>query len=161
MISVSSTAVGGSGVVPPTSSAAPNNGTAGGANTPSAGVVAAPASLGTTYGSNASSGTDGNTSAATATDTTIAGQIAKAAHAQSSANATPATDAQLEDLQSKMAKLNPELTFVLEKGSSRAVIQLMDRTTKEVIQQFPSEAAMQISKELERYANGKLVNKVA
>jgi uncharacterized FlaG/YvyC family protein len=76
-------------------------------------------------------------------------------------NAPPATEESIAELQSKMNKLNPELTFVLDKNSNRAVIQLTDRNTKEVIQQFPSEAALQISQELDRYANGKLLSKVA
>ena len=152
MISVSSTAVGGSGVLPPTTSAAPNNSATGS-------VAPGFGNGGSLLPPTASAAPDPDSSATP--DTTIAGQISKTTQGQQGAKAPLATDQQVADLQSKMAKLNPELTFVLEKGSGRAVIQLMDRTTKEVIQQFPSEAAMQISKELDRYANGKLVNKVA
>jgi flagellar protein FlaG len=68
---------------------------------------------------------------------------------------------QVLDLQAKMDKLNPALAFVLDQNSGRAVIQLTDRTTKEIIQQFPSAAAIQISKALDRFENGKLLNKTA
>ena len=60
-----------------------------------------------------------------------------------------------------MDRLNPELTFVVDKTSDRTVIQLTDRSTGQVIQQFPSEAAEQIAKQLDSYANGKLINKIA
>ena len=65
---------------------------------------------------------------------------------------------EVQALQAKMDKLNPALAFVVDQHSGRALIQLTDRATKEVIQQFPSEAAIQISKALDRFANGKLVN---
>ena len=64
---------------------------------------------------------------------------------------------QVHDLQVKMDKLNPALAFVVDQTSGRALIQLTDRNTKEVIQQFPTAAAMQISKALEK---GQLINKV-
>ena len=60
-----------------------------------------------------------------------------------------------------MEKLNPELTYVVNPSGGEPMIQLMDRTTKQVIQQFPSQAALQISKELDRFTNGKLINKTA
>ena len=135
--------------MPPVTSAAPNTAAQSG------GPVTASGS------STLSAASTSPTASAAPADTTIAGQIAKDSQTKADPNAPTATEQQVEELQSKMAKLNPELTFVLEKGSNRAVIQLMDRTTKEVIQQFPSEAAIQISRELDRYANGKLVNKVA
>jgi flagellar protein FlaG len=66
---------------------------------------------------------------------------------------------QVQDLQLKMDKLNPALAFVVDQGSGRAMIQLTDRTTKEVIQQFPTEAAMQISKALDKFEKGQLLSR--
>ena len=60
-----------------------------------------------------------------------------------------------------MAQLNPELTYVVNPSGGEPMIQLMDRATNQVIQQFPSEAAVQITKELDRFENGKVINKVA
>jgi flagellar protein FlaG len=68
---------------------------------------------------------------------------------------------QVHALQVKMDKLNPALAFVVDQDSGRAVIQLTDRATKEVIQQFPSEAAMQISKALDRFQKGQLIDLTA
>ncbi len=66
---------------------------------------------------------------------------------------------QVHDLQIKMNKLNPALAFVLDQSTGRALIQLTDRDTKEVIQQFPTAAAIQISKALDRFEKGQLINK--
>jgi uncharacterized FlaG/YvyC family protein len=68
---------------------------------------------------------------------------------------------QVHDLQVKMDKLNPSLAFVLDQTTGKALIQLTDRHTNEVIQQFPSAAAIQISKALDRFEKGQLVNKTA
>ena len=67
---------------------------------------------------------------------------------------------QVQELQIKMDRRNPALAFVLDESSGRALIQLTDRNTKEVIQQFPAEAALQISKELDRFAKGHLLHKM-
>jgi len=148
MVSVSSSVVGGSGSALPVLPTAPTTGT-----------VSSNSVISTATSVSAGSGTGSNTDG-TSSDT-IAAQIAKAMQAGKLNNAAPASEDTMAELQSKMNKLNPELTFVLDKSSNRAVIQLMDRNTKEVIQQFPSAAALQISQALDRYANGKLVNKVA
>ena len=66
---------------------------------------------------------------------------------------------QVHELQVKMDKLNPALAFVVDSASGRAMIQLTDRSTNEVIQQFPSEAVMQISKVLDRFEKGQLVSR--
>jgi flagellar protein FlaG len=67
----------------------------------------------------------------------------------------------VHDLQVKMDKLNPSLAFVLDQTTGKALIQLTDRNTNEVIQQFPSAAAIQISKALDRFEKGQLINKTA
>lgn len=69
-------------------------------------------------------------------------------------------ESQVNELQEKMDKLNPQLAFVLDASSGRAVIQLTDRVTKEVIRQFPTEVAMQISRALDRFEKGQLVSRV-
>ena len=84
--------------------------------------------------------------------------VAKAA----SKEVSPSTlNSQVRALQTKMDSLNPSLAFVVDQASGRLVIQLTDRHTKEVIQQYPSEAAIQISQALDRFDNGKLLNQTA
>jgi flagellar protein FlaG len=68
-------------------------------------------------------------------------------------------DRQVHDLQVKMDKLNPALAFVLDPDSGRALLQLTDRATKEVILQFPSQAALQISKALDQFQKGQLISR--
>ena len=94
------------------------------------------------------------------------------AHVATAAGAAPAAAAsaktlskeeiakQVHELQAKMDKLNPALTFVVDKDSGRALIQLTDRATKEVILQFPSEAALQISKALDQFQKGQLISRI-
>jgi flagellar protein FlaG len=66
---------------------------------------------------------------------------------------------QVHAMQDKMDKLNPALAFVVDKDTGKALIQLTDRVTKEVILQFPTEAALQITKALDRFQKGQLVNR--
>lgn len=115
---------------------------------------------------------DGTSALPTANSPTAGVAASSGASASSSAstsstpaNAKPATAlskaelaSQVHALQAKMDKLNPALAFVVDEDSGRALIQLTDRATKEVIQQFPTEAAMQISKALDRYQKGQLIN---
>lgn len=68
---------------------------------------------------------------------------------------------QVHAMQDKMDKLNPALAFVVDKDTGKALIQLTDRATKEVILQFPTEAALQITRALDRFAKGQLVNRTA
>jgi flagellar protein FlaG len=64
----------------------------------------------------------------------------------------------LKDMQSKISQIAPELQFSVDQQSGRTVIMLTNMTTHEIIQQFPSEAALQISAELDRYEKGRLIN---
>ncbi len=83
----------------------------------------------------------------------------------SSANAKVLTPAELQSaiyaLQVKMDKLNPALSFVVDQSTGHTLIQLTDRETKEVIQQFPSEVALQIARAIDRFAKGMLVDRTA
>ena len=64
----------------------------------------------------------------------------------------------LNDMQSKISQVAPELQFSVDQQCGRTVIMLTNMTTHEIIQQFPSEAALQISAELDRYEKGRLIN---
>lgn len=98
----------------------------------------------------------------------VATKLVESQGAGSGSNKTPANPiskaelaSQVHDLQVKMDKLNPSLAFVLDQTTGKALIQLTDRNTNEVIQQFPSAAAIQISKALDRFEKGQLINKTA
>lgn len=91
------------------------------------------------------------------------GDLAQASKAggktQSAALSEEELARQVHAMQDKMDKLNPALAFVVDKDTGRALIQLTDRATKEVILQFPTEAALQITKALDRFAKGQLVDR--
>lgn len=67
----------------------------------------------------------------------------------------------VQEMQTKMDKLNPDLAFSIDQASGRTVIELTDRATHEVIQQFPSEAVLRISKALDQFQKGQLLNRKA
>ena len=112
---------------------------------------------------------EGGIAAAKSSPTTEVAPKMVESHGAGSASAkTPANPiskselvSQVHELQVKMDKLNPSLAFVLDQTTGKALIQLTDRYTKEVIQQFPSAAAIQISKALDRFEKGQLINKIA
>jgi flagellar protein FlaG len=66
-----------------------------------------------------------------------------------------------EDVQRRLTTLAPELELSVDQSSGRSIIKFTDRTTNKVIQQFPSEAILQMSKELDRFQKGLLLNKKA
>jgi flagellar protein FlaG len=67
----------------------------------------------------------------------------------------------VDQMQTKTATLSPELQFSLDKESGKTIVKVTDSNTKDVIWQFPSEEALQVTKELDRYQRGLLVNRKA
>ena len=70
---------------------------------------------------------------------------------------------QLDDLvaqiQSKVAAFAPGLEFSVDQLSGKSVIKVTDTATNDVVWQFPSVAAIQISKELDQFQKGVLINR--
>jgi flagellar protein FlaG len=64
------------------------------------------------------------------------------------------------NMQSKLSGASSNLEFSVDKDSGRSIVKVTERTTNEVIWQFPSEQALQVSKELDRYL-GAFVNRTA
>jgi flagellar protein FlaG len=64
------------------------------------------------------------------------------------------------EMQSKMAGATSNLEFSVDKDTGRSVVKVTERTTNEVIWQFPSEQALQVSKELDRYLGAFVSHKV-
>lgn len=78
-------------------------------------------------------------------------------------SATPPTDQQLQqalsDLQEVIAPLAHDLQFSIDDESGRTVVKIVDSATDEVVKQFPSEQALQMSKSVKEYLQGLLVDK--
>jgi flagellar protein FlaG len=76
-----------------------------------------------------------------------------------------ATESQIkqitEELQRRVAALAPELQFSVDQSSGETIVKFTDPTTNEVIQQFPSEALIQIGKALDQFQKGLLLNRKA
>jgi flagellar protein FlaG len=66
-----------------------------------------------------------------------------------------------DDLQRRVSTLAPELQFSVDKTSGRSIIKFTDRATNEVVRQFPSEEALQLTKVMDQYQRGLLFNKKA
>ena len=64
------------------------------------------------------------------------------------------------DMQTRLSGANAKLVFSVDQDSGRSVVKVTERSTNEVIWQFPTEQALQVSKELGRYL-GALVNRTA
>ena len=80
------------------------------------------------------------------------------------ASGTPSA-AELERLdnqmQSKVSTIAPELQFLVDKDSGKSIIKLTDRNTSEVVWQFPSEQALQVTRALDRFQKGLMLNRNA
>jgi flagellar protein FlaG len=63
-------------------------------------------------------------------------------------------------MQTRLSGANANLVFSVDQDSGRSVVKVTERSTNEVIWQFPTEQALQVSKELGRYL-GALVNRTA
>ncbi len=71
----------------------------------------------------------------------------------------------MDELQDAVGKLNASvqassqsLQFSIDEDSKRTVVKLIDLTTKEVVRQYPTEEALRISKSLDNFKGGLLIN---
>lgn len=64
-------------------------------------------------------------------------------------------------IQAKVSAFTPDLHFSVDLGSGKPIVMVTDQVTKEVVWQFPSATAIQISKELDLVQKGFLLNRKA
>ncbi len=67
----------------------------------------------------------------------------------------------VSDMQSKVPVAAKELQFSVDQESGKQLLTLTDNVTKEVLWQVPSEVALRISKEMDRFQKGSLLNQQA
>lgn len=74
----------------------------------------------------------------------------------------------LEELKSAVATINKamqqsnrNLEFSVDNDTDRTVVRMVDTSTGELIRQFPSEATLAISREIERFQQGLLLRQKA
>lgn len=66
-----------------------------------------------------------------------------------------------ESLQRRVQPIASELSFAVDQSTGRTVIKVTDTTTDEVILQIPSELALRIGQEIDKYQHGLLVDRDA
>ncbi len=70
-------------------------------------------------------------------------------------------DGVIAQIQSKVAAFAPGLAFAVDQSSGKSVVKVTDTVTNDVVWQFPSVAAIQISKALDQFQKGVLLNRQA
>jgi flagellar protein FlaG len=63
-----------------------------------------------------------------------------------------------EALQNRATLASAELQFSIDDSSGKSIIKVVDRATKDVILQIPSEETLRIDKALNQYQQGLLIN---
>ena len=75
------------------------------------------------------------------------------------------TDQQLQqavdDLQKAVEPYASELRFSVDKTSGRTVVKVLDAATGQILKQFPSEEMLLVSKAIEKFRQGLLIDKQA
>lgn len=61
-------------------------------------------------------------------------------------------------MQQKVAAKSPDLQFSVNQDSGKSVIKVTDRTTYEVVWQIPSAVALKVTKEIDLFLKGSLLN---
>ena len=64
-------------------------------------------------------------------------------------------------LQTQVGSAAADLQFSVDHDTGKSVVKVLEKTTNTVIWQFPSEQALQMSKDIERFQKGFMVNKQA
>lgn len=82
------------------------------------------------------------------------------------ATAAPtATMQQARELAAQMkqraALVAPDLEFAVDKESGKALIKVIDRSTKQVVWQIPSEEMLQVTHALDRFQDGMMLRRTA
>lgn len=67
----------------------------------------------------------------------------------------------VSDMQRKVNAVASDLQFSVDDESGKSIVKVMERSSKDVIWQFPSEEALHVTRELDRFQQGLLVNHLA
>ena len=74
--------------------------------------------------------------------------------ARASAQPPPGQDALLkmvDAMQSRAKSVGSDLQFTVDQESGKSIVKVTERSSKDVIWQFPSEEALQVTKQLDRF----------
>ena len=65
------------------------------------------------------------------------------------------------EIQRKVSAISSDLQFSVDQETGKDLIRVTDRTTKKIVWQFPSEEALNITKALDQYQKGVMLNRKA
>jgi flagellar protein FlaG len=65
------------------------------------------------------------------------------------------------EMQRKVSAISSDLQFSVDKETGKDLIRVTDRTTKKIVWQFPSEEALNITRALDQYQKGVMLNRKA
>ena len=65
------------------------------------------------------------------------------------------------EIQRKVSSISSDLQFSVDEETGKDLIRVTDRTTKKIVWQFPSEEALNITKALDQYQKGVMLNRRA
>jgi flagellar protein FlaG len=63
------------------------------------------------------------------------------------------------EMQRKVSAISSDLQFSVDKETGKDLIRVTDRTTKKIVWQFPSEEALNITRALDQYQKGVMLNR--
>ena len=106
------------------------------------------------------SGTTGTTGSAALTRTGTVKQEAvhPAPQAAKAAMSSDELKNLASEIQRKVAVVASDLQFSVDEETGKDLIRVTDRTTKKIVWQFPSEEALNITKALDQYQKGVMLN---
>jgi len=64
-------------------------------------------------------------------------------------------------MQHKVDAISSDLQFSVDKETGKDIVKVTDRSSRQVVWQFPSEEALNVTKALDRYQKGLLLNRQA
>lgn len=67
----------------------------------------------------------------------------------------------VRDMQQKVETISSDLQFSVDKETGKDIVKVTDRSSRQVVWQFPSEEALNVTKALDRYQKGLLLNRQA
>jgi flagellar protein FlaG len=67
----------------------------------------------------------------------------------------------VQKLQTSANLTKGDIEFSTDQDSGRSVVKVVDRTTKDILMQFPSKQALELAKNIENTSSGTLVNQKA
>lgn len=88
--------------------------------------------------------------AAASKPSSVAAPVDDEQQQQQAATADERLSQAVESINTALQARSPELEFSVDSDSERMVVKVIDRDTKEVIRQMPSEEALEIAKALDR-----------